>query len=42
MIDLDDEQEYLLRVNLTHAEQMEQFGWCMCDGGGHMSEGCPQ
>ena len=29
-------------ANLTHATQVERFGWCICEGGqGHISEGCP-
>jgi hypothetical protein len=35
-------KEYYERVKLTHAEQVNQFGWCMCDDGkGHIAEGCP-
>ena len=38
---MDDDQEFYFRTTLTHAEQEERFGWCMCDNGrGHMSEGC--
>ena len=35
-------REYYQRVKMTHAEQVESFGWCICEGGqGHISEGCP-
>jgi hypothetical protein len=35
-------REYYQRVNMTHAEQLENFGWCICeDNEGHISEGCP-
>ena len=37
-----DEWEY--RVKLSHATQVEVFGWCICedtDGEGQMGEGCP-
>jgi len=35
-------REYYQRVNMTHAQQLESFGWCICEGGqGHISEGCP-
>jgi len=33
------------RVELTHAEQLEKFGWCVCegtDGEGQMAEDCPK
>lgn len=34
--------EYYRRVKMTHLEQVEEFGDCMCDGDkGHMAEGCP-
>lgn len=32
------------RVKLSHATQVEMFGWCICedtDGEGQMGEGCP-
>jgi hypothetical protein len=38
---MTDDQEYLTRIELTHTEQVERFGWCMCDSDGHVSEGCP-
>jgi hypothetical protein len=31
-------------AELTHATQVERFGWCICedtDGEGQMGEGCP-
>lgn len=35
-------KEYYQRVAMTHTQQIEQFGWCMCeDGEGHISDGCP-
>jgi hypothetical protein len=35
-------REYYQRVNMTHAKQLENFGWCICeDNEGHISEGCP-
>lgn len=24
-------QEYYQRLKMSHAEQVEQFGWCMCE-----------
>lgn len=38
---MNDLMEYELRVKLSHKEQVARFGWCMCEGGGHISEGCP-
>jgi hypothetical protein len=32
------------RTNLTHAQQLDRFGWCVCEGTngeGHMAEDCP-
>lgn len=30
-------KEYYQRLKMSHAEQVEQFGWCMCDDdGGHI------
>ena len=37
---MSDTQEYELRTTLTHDQQQERFGWCMCEGDGHISEGC--
>jgi hypothetical protein len=35
--------EYYERVTMTHAEQLEKFGWCVGeDGQGHICEGCPK
>ena len=32
-----DTQEYYQRLKMSHAEQVKQFGWCMCDDdGGHI------
>ena len=31
-------------AELTHATQVERFGWCICedtDGQGHLSDDCP-
>lgn len=31
-------------AELTHAAQVERFGWCICedtDGQGHLSDDCP-
>ena len=36
----EDTREYDQRVKMNHVEQVETFGWCLCDGG-HVSEGCP-
>lgn len=33
------------RTELTHAEQLENFGWCVCEGTngeGQMAEDCPK
>ena len=39
---MDETKEYYQRVKMTHAQQLEIFGWCICEGGqGHISEGCP-
>ena len=38
---MNDTQEYELRTQLTHTEQVDRFGWCMCEGEGHISKGCP-
>lgn len=40
-IDIND---WETRVELLHAEQIEKFGWCVCegtDGQGQMAEDCP-
>lgn len=38
----EDTAEYYKRVKMTHLEQVEEFGDCMCDNDkGHMAEGCP-
>ena len=30
-------KEYYQRLKMNHAEQIEQFGWCICDDdGGHI------
>ena len=39
---MDDVLEYELRTQLMHTEQMDRFGWCMCEDGGHKSEGCEE
>lgn len=39
----EDLKEYYERVEMTHAEQVEKFGWCMCESdSGHSPEGCPK
>jgi hypothetical protein len=36
-------KEYYQRVEMTHAQQVETFGWCMCeDNEGHIADGCPE
>lgn len=40
-IDIND---WETRVELSHAEQLEKFGWCVCEdtnGEGQMAEDCP-
>lgn len=37
---MSDDLEYELRVSMTHSQQVSQFGWCMCEGDGHIAEGC--
>lgn len=38
----EDTAEYYKRVKMTHLEQVEEFGDCICDNDkGHMAEGCP-
>ena len=37
-----DTAEYHKRITMTHAEQVNDYGWCMCEGEGHISEGCPE
>ena len=37
---MNDIEEYELRTQLTHDQQISEFGWCMCEDGGHISEGC--
>lgn len=37
---MSEDQEYYYRTTLTHSQQIEEFGWCMCEGEGHKSEGC--
>jgi len=36
-----DTKEYEQRVAMSHDDQIQRFGWCMCDDEGHRSEGCP-
>jgi hypothetical protein len=41
---MNDVMEWSERVELTHVAQVEQFGWCICegtDGQGHLSDDCP-
>jgi hypothetical protein len=41
---MEDDLEYELRTQLSHANQVERFGWCMCEGTngeGHIADGCP-
>lgn len=41
----DEDTEWDQRTELTHAQQLDKFGWCVCegtDGQGQMAEGCPQ
>ena len=41
MNELDEWDE---RTSLTHAQQLDRFGWCVCEGTngeGHMAEDCP-
>jgi hypothetical protein len=36
--------EWAEQTNLTHAQQIDRFGWCVCEGTngeGHMAEDCP-
>jgi len=38
-----DTKEYYERFTMTHAEQVNKFGWCVGeDGEGHICKGCPQ
>jgi hypothetical protein len=40
-----EDEEWDLRANLTHAQQLDQFGWCVCEGtngDGQMSADCPR
>ena len=37
--------EWEERTNLTHAQQVDRFGWCVCEGTegeGHLSADCPR
>lgn len=36
----EDTKEYEIRIELSHDEQLDQFGWCMCENDGHKSKGC--
>lgn len=36
--------EWQERVEFSHAEQLEKFGWCVCEdtnGEGQIAEDCP-
>lgn len=40
-----DDEEWDLRANLTHAQQLDQFGWCVCEGTngeGQLAADCPK
>lgn len=38
---MNDELEYNKRIDMPHDEQVDEFGWCMCEAGtGNVSEGC--
>ena len=42
---MNEVKEWEERTSLNHAEQVERFGWCICDGTngeGHMAEDCPK
>jgi hypothetical protein len=41
---MDDVLEWQERVTMTHAEQLNKFGWCVCEGTngeGQKAEDCP-
>ena len=41
---MNDVMEWSERVELTHATQVERFGWCICEGTegqGHLADDCP-
>jgi hypothetical protein len=43
IVDITDAvtKEYYQRVTMTHTQQLETFGWCICeDKQGHIGEGC--
>lgn len=43
-LDIAELAEWELRVNLTHAQQIDQLGWCICegtDGQGQLANDCP-
>jgi hypothetical protein len=41
---MDEVEEWEERTELTHAEQVDKFGWCVCEGTngeGHLAKDCP-
>ena len=41
----DEVSEWETRVNLTHAQQLDRYGWCVCEGTngeGQLAEDCPR
>ena len=41
----DEAAEFETRTDLSHAEQLEKFGWCICEGTngeGQLADDCPR
>jgi hypothetical protein len=41
----EDVMEWNERAEMTHAMQVEKFGWCVCegtDGEGQLADDCPK
>lgn len=41
----EEGEEWEERTGLTHAQQLDRYGWCVCEGTngeGQMAEDCPK
>lgn len=44
-VEEDEASEWETRANLGHAQQVDRFGWCVCEGTdeeGQLAEDCPR
>ena len=42
---MSDTAEWESRITMSHAQQVSEYGWCICEGTneeGHLAEDCPR